>query len=252
MTTSYHQVKQHYQSLLSQHYTWTFGEKRYSQNQKLLNRFITKKSRIIDLGCGSGFQSIPLIDGGHQVYCIDSCTALLGELKDERSEANIIEGDLLLFDQFVQDPVNVIICMGDTLTHLSSLQEIKDLFTRVYHQLNDNGGIFIVQYRDLSKPLVDSDRFIPVRSDERTVFTCFLEWEDGGKVEEDGSGCKIKVHDLVHVKKGIGAWELMTSWYRKLGLTPDSCTRIGTDIGFQLQESTFDESGMVLIVFTKE
>jgi phospholipid N-methyltransferase len=246
MTTSYHQVKQHYQNLLSQHYTWTFGDKRYTQNLNLLTKYIKKQSTIIDLGCGSGFQSIPLIDQNHDVFCIDSCTALLNELKQERPQANIIEGDLLLFNQFITTKVNVIICMGDTLTHLSSLAEIKELFEKVFQQL-ESGGLFIVQYRDLSKPLLNSDRFIPVRSDERTVFTCFLEWETEG--EEDGSGCLVKVHDLVHVKKGIGAWELMTSWYRKLGLTPEYLIRIAQEIGFQVQESTLDDSRMVLLVF---
>jgi hypothetical protein len=48
-------------------------------------------------------------------------------------------------------------------------------------------------------------RFIPVRSDDRTVFTCFLEWETAtDEITKDGSGCTVKVHDLVHVKKGIG------------------------------------------------
>lgn len=89
------------------------------------------------------------------------------------------------------------------MTHLASLQEVDLLFANVNKSLKQN-GTFLLQFRDLTTPLVDGDRFIPVRSDERTVFACFLEWEpstDNNK--SDGSGRIIKVHDLVHVKKGM-------------------------------------------------
>ena len=104
--------------------------------------------------------------------------------------------------EIVKDPVDLVICMGDSLTHLASLQEVDLLFKNVGKSLKKNGR-FLLQFRDLTTPLVDGDRFIPVRSDERTVFTCFLEWETSVEnIKIDGSGRIIKVHDLVHVKKG--------------------------------------------------
>ena len=66
----------------------------------------------------------------------------------------------------------------------------------------------------------------------------------------DGSGCTIKVHDLVHVKKGIGAWELCKSWYRKLGISSDFVKKLAIEIGFTIVDAAND-TGMVLIVLTK-
>ncbi|KAJ3302691.1 hypothetical protein HDV03_004636 [Kappamyces sp. JEL0829] len=163
-----------------------------------------------------------------------------------------MEGDMLTFPSLVSRTVDLIICMGDSLTHLATLEEVNLLFSRAWERL-ESGGSFVVQFRDLSKELTNGDRFIPVRSDERTVFTCFLEWEpldaSPGAVA-DGSGREIKVHDLVHVKKGIGAWELCTSWYRKLGLTGTYVQEHLAQLGFSnVTVSKYD--GMVFVSAAK-
>jgi hypothetical protein len=126
---------------------------------------------------------------------------------------------MLGFQELIHEKADLVICMGDSLTHLGSLQEVDLLFKNVYKSLKKEGR-FLLQFKDLTKPLINGDRFIPIRSDERTVFTCFLEWEPSMVgLKPDGSGRIIKVHDLIHVKKGIGAWELCSSWYFKLGIS---------------------------------
>ena len=77
------------------------------------------------------------------------------------------------------------------------------------------------------------------------VFTCFLEWNETPGELADGS----VVVDLVHVKKGIGAWELCKTSYQKLGLTRDTIVSIGKTSGFKIIERT--ESNMVLVVLGK-
>ncbi len=49
---------------------------------------------------------------------------------------------------------------------------------------------------------------IPVKSDEQTIFTCFLEYEAN----------IVKVHDLVYQKDNNG-WKLNKNFYRKLRLS---------------------------------
>ena len=170
----------------------------------------------------------------------------------------LIEGDLLTFPTLPEfserktQKMDLIICMGDTLTHLASLAEVSTLFKQCFDAL-DKGGSLVLQFRDLCNELYDGDRFIPVKSDERTVFTCFLEWTRDGEQDEkfkhllfDGSGRIIKVHDLVHVKKGIGAWELCTSWYKKLAISPASCTWLLESVGFKDTTHTLCSDGMLL------
>ncbi|KAL2914084.1 hypothetical protein HK105_206342 [Polyrhizophydium stewartii] len=361
-STGLERVRAHYEVLLSEHYTWTLGgsKAKHNVNLALLRELLPgstvpaqtppgelagtagpRPARVaLDLGCGSGFQTIPLLQLGFHVVAIDASDALLSELRGEAEQLggdatqrlHTVCGDLLGFGTACEgasgwlprmdnEPalpkqahvprgsppspplssdalsaaspqllskqpsppplendlaaalalpsaasdqlkalrpggIDAIVCMGDTLTHLGSLDEIDSLVASSFGALAP-GGRLVLQFRDLTQPLFGTDRFIPVRSDERTVFTCFLEWEEatpatpssaatpcGGDLPEaceephcgqtvgdrhvcgrrsltasDNSGCRVRVHDLVHVKKGIGAWELCKSWYVKLGLT---------------------------------
>ena len=134
---NYAMVKAHYQNLLSQHYTWTFGDasEKYEQNLITLSKYLKPgKQQAIELGCGSGFQTIPLLKLGFNVYAIDSSFYLLEELKQEASKLKFdpsllktIEGDMLNFPDVCTENVDAIICMGDTITHLASLDEIRQL-----------------------------------------------------------------------------------------------------------------------------
>ena len=103
--------------------------------------------------------------------------------------------------------IELVVCMGDTLTHLETLTKVKALLQQVSTGLAP-GGRLILSFRNLSQPLVGLDRFIPVRADADTVFTCFLEYEPE----------TVKVHDLVYARDVDGAMTLNKSMYRKLRL----------------------------------
>jgi hypothetical protein len=72
------------------------------------------------------------------------------------------------------------------------------------------GGVFVTTFRDYaSRQLQGRDRFIPVRSDERRILTCFLEYEAE----------TVNVYDLLHERVETG-WQLSVSSYPKLRLDP--------------------------------
>ena len=106
-------------------------------------------------------------------------------------------------------PVDVIVCMGDTLTHLPDQSSVAALFAAVAMSLNP-GGLFVTTFRDYaSAPLLGEARFILVRGDEHRILTCFLEYGEG----------TVIVHDLLHEREG-GSWRLSVSGYPKLRLSP--------------------------------
>src|SRR5690606_16713568 len=99
----------------------------------------------------------------------------------------------------------------------SAKQHYDELLADVYSWMLggfDSGiekdGRFMLTFRDLTKELTDLDRFIPVRSDDTTIFTCFLEYEPR----------TVKVHDLLYRREAAG-WRLSKSCYRKLRLSSD-------------------------------
>jgi hypothetical protein len=64
-------------------------------------------------------------------------------------------------------------CMGDTLTHLQTEQEVEDLFAQGARILAP-GGLVVMAFRDYTSAACGEGRFIAVRSDANRIHTCFL------------------------------------------------------------------------------
>ena len=176
----------------------------------------------VDLGCGSGFQSVALaMLGASSIHAIDQSPTLLSELAANVSDypITIHNGDLLEFDQLIGEPVDCVLCMGDTLTHLGSHCKVQLLFAKVARSLR-SGGQLVLTWRDLSHPPEGLDRIIPVRADDERVMVCFL--EDCGE--------RILVHDTVHVRCNDG-WTFEKSSYAKLKLSVDWVANAARNIG---------------------
>ncbi|MBW4695981.1 MAG: methyltransferase domain-containing protein [Lyngbya sp. HA4199-MV5] len=204
-------VKNHYDQQLASVYSWMAGtpEGALKRNQDFFRqlRIDSKRGLAIDLGTGSGFQSIPLAELGFSVLAIDFCAALLSELSDRAKHLPIrtVHDDILNFPHYVEEPAQIIVCMGDTLTHLESLHSIQSLLLNVERALAI-GGNLILTFRDYaSVELQGTQRFIPVQSDQSIILTCFLEYHED----------TVEVYDLLHRKDGE-QWILSVSSYPKL------------------------------------
>lgn len=200
----------------------------------------TRSGIAFDLGAGCGFQSIPLAKAGFTVTAIDLDRKLLNELNNHSDNLpiEIIEDDLFNFDKYVNKNPELIVCMTDTLIHLDSQDKVISLFDKVASSL-EAGGKLIISYRDLSFELSELDRFIPVKSDNNIVFTCFLEYEPK----------TVKIHDIVYKKEG-NSWCLKKSYYRKLRLSKEWVDERLSATGFTKIESTIDK-GFVTTIAVK-
>ena len=244
-------VTDHYQQLLSEHYVWMFGvsfEEKSAEQKALLVRVLgqlqppLERGLALDLGSGPGFQSIALAQLGFSpVIAVDTSAELLAQLKTS-SGSHVIEtriADITALDTInLPAPPAIAVCMGDTLTHLSSRQEVKKLFTAVFHQLAP-GGAFILTWRDLTGDLMGTDRFLSVRSDDHKILTCFLEYEN-----EDS----VVVHDLLHIRQPNG-WTLQKSAYRKLRLSSEWVAASLRKAGFSVD---LQEPGRLLLIAARK
>ena len=238
-------VGEHYDKVLSDVYSWMFGgfEIAIQRNTEFIIKHNLRPEGsgiAIDLGSGCGFQSIPLAKAGYSVTAIDIDAKLLNELRRNCGELpiNVIRDDLINFDKNTQKGVELIVCMTDTIAHLESKDKVTSLFGKVFEALEPKGK-FIFTFRDLTQELNELDRFLPVKSDENIIFTCFLEYETEA----------VKVHDLVY-KKSLGKWKLLKSFYRKLRLSKDWVDKKLLDSGFKEIDSKVEE-GFVTVIAVK-
>jgi SAM-dependent methyltransferase len=235
-------VTEHYERVLSPVYAWMAGgaEAAIADGQAeiaALDLRLAPGARVVDLGAGFGMHTIPLARAGARVLAVDSSAHLLEELRRMAGDLPIstVQDDLLSFRAHLEEKAAAVFCMGDTLTHLPEHTNVDFLVQEVAEALS-SGGLFVLSFRDYSEPLLDEQRFIPLRSDERRILTCFLEYEED----------TVVVHDILHERAG-DAWETRVSSYRKLRLSPERVTGSLESFGFDPRRED-GLRGMVRIV----
>ncbi len=223
-------VQNHYDDHLGPIYEWYTGrfETACEPSCALFDELDLRPLRTrtaIDFGCGHGLQAVPLAQRGYDVIAIDSCRQLLQSLKDRRGKLSIqtLEANITDCWDAIPSQIDLAVCMGDTLTHLSSPDEVDDLVGGIAAALVP-GGTFLTTFRDyVSTPLAGNERFIPVRSDENRILTCFLEYHDQ----------HVRVHDVIHERSGTD-WNLTVSSYDKLRLDPRGICSVLRDLGLDI------------------
>jgi len=240
------QVKDHYDSFLGSVYSWILGDFDTAY-RKYVDLFATLElvphgdSTAVDLGCGPGCQSVPLAELGYDVLAIDFCQGLLDELADRSGALPIkpICDDIGNFQDHIENPVDLIVCMGDTLVHLPDQESVHSVVDAVCDSL-EPGGVFVYAIRDYVQNVpTGAERFIPIRANDEQIFTCFLDYRDD----------VVHVHDVLY-RKQEGEWILSVSDYLKLRLDTVAIDRQLTDQGLEIRCKT-EADGMITVMATK-
>jgi ubiquinone/menaquinone biosynthesis C-methylase UbiE len=226
-------AKDHYENHLGNFYSWMSGDfnQKQLEQQEILNDFrlapITNGAQAIDLGSGHGIQSIALANLGYSVTAVDFNRQLLKELSVNRNNLpiNIQQADVLEYLTTHEQKTDLIVCMGDTLTHLLSPQDVTTMLALCHKRLNSNGKLML-SFRDLTEAVEGARRFIFVRGDDARIVTCFLEYFED----------HVQVHDIFYVKTESG-WKQTVSSYPKLRLSPAKITEALKQNGFKVLES---------------
>jgi predicted TPR repeat methyltransferase len=207
-------VKEHYDKHLGNFYSWMIGDFQEKVDEQIeilksvkIDPFYNKIA--VDLGAGNGVQSIALASLGFNIKAVDFNKQLLTELLNNKGPFNIeiYENDIIAYLNTLKEKVELIVCMGDTLTHLQNKQAVNNLINQISSKLI-TGGKVVFSFRDLTYELKDEERFITVRGDENRILTCFLEYFED----------HVMVFDLLHERED-GKWQQRISSYPKLRLS---------------------------------
>ena len=140
-------VEEHYERLLARRYTWMRGDfgsrvreyRTFLQRAGVAPRF---GGKALDLGTGSGLQSSALAELGFEVLAVDTSEVLLEELRARLGGRGIRPalGDMRDPRTYAgEGPFEVAVCMGDTLPHQRSHNEVAALFGDVRAALEGGG-----------------------------------------------------------------------------------------------------------------
>jgi SAM-dependent methyltransferase len=241
-------VAKHYETLLARHYSWMVGtafDAKVAEQQALLEELGAKgrSGLALDLGCGPGYQSVALAKLGlSPVLAVDGSEVLLRELAGHAKGFAVepICADIRDLKKFSKPgSISAIVCMGDTLTHLQSLDEVSQLLADA-HQALMPGGLLVLTFRDLSIERSGLDRFLPIRADADRIMTCILEFETD----------HVVINDLIHVRDGE-SWSLHKSSFRKVRLGVEDVLADLRLLGFDIRVNKPLANGMQAIAALK-
>ena len=236
-------MQNHYERQLAPLYVWMIGdlEAAFERSRGFLIEAGLGQgggALALDLGCGFGLHAMPLADLGFEVHAFDLSPALLAELERLRGGRRLRAtlADMRGFRALLAAPAQVVVCLGDTLTHLPDLESVDRLLVDAAQSLVP-GGTLILGFRDyVSAPPQGAQRFIPVRGDSERILTCFLQFRSH----------QVEVTDLVHELEG-DTWRLRASSYLKLRLDPAWVTSRLVVAGFEVVRQSV-ERGMITTI----
>jgi hypothetical protein len=235
-------VAEHYDRHLGEIYAWMHGGfeaacARALAELRALGIERSDSRLAVDLGAGFGAHAAPLADLGWSVIALERCGPLLRELADHAAGRTItvIDADLSTFSRHLTRPADLILCLGDTLTHLPDVAAVRTLLSTIGGSLS-SGGRFVTTFRDYTRPLEGDARFIAVRSEATQILTCYLEYGEN----------TVRVHDLIHRLTAEG-WRLSVSSYPKLRLDPAWVARELEDCGLRVQTGAAP-GGMIRLI----
>jgi SAM-dependent methyltransferase len=237
-------VKEHYDQHLGNFYSWMVGdfalvskeEEEFFMNYGILP-LLNKKA--VDFGAGHGVHSVALVKLGFKVTAVDFNKQLLKELIINKNDMEVeaVESDIYDYSKNTND-VELCLCMGDTLAHFDSIELVQKFFKNVYDALFPKGK-FVISFRDYSVALRENSRFIPVKSDDTRILTCFLEYFD----------THVNVYDILY-EKVDSCWIQKISSYKKIRLTKQVIKEIYEKSGFRLVDEIV-KKGMIYFLLEK-
>jgi len=238
--------QEHYEAILNEVYPWMMGpfDVMAEEQQALFERFGLGPRgcrRALDLGCGPGYQSVALARLGFEVTGLDTSESMLAAMRQATDSLPVrgVLGDMRHLRDLVPGPWEAAVCMGDSLAHLPSREEVRRVIRTVAGQL-ERGGVFVIGYRDMSELPRGLDRFIPVKADADRVSLCFL--------EEEGPETYL-AYDVVHTREGAH-WRFAKGCYRKLRIAADWLVAELSSCGLALRRREV-QRGMTLLLAEK-
>lgn len=209
-------AKEHYAAHLASFYSWMVGD--FETTRQAMSAYFQAQGiapqgsgLALDLGAGTGLQTVALAHAGFHVLAVDFDAHLLTELRARTLNLPVtaFEQDVQHFEHLLTgEAPELIVCMGDTLTHLPTFDALATLLVAC-QRTSAQGGKLVVSFRPLAQEMHDTQRFIPVRSDANRIHTCVLEYFP----------TLVRVTDLLHERTATGKWHQTASSYHKLRLS---------------------------------
>lgn len=134
-------MKNEYNKELSSIYNELNSTDKYLKEVEYLSKFLHKKCKILDVGCGTGTHIFLLEKLGHQCTGIDSSPDMISiATKNKDTQATFINLEIQDFD--TTEKYDLCISLFNVVNHVLDLKSLEIFFESIYKKLKKD-GIFI-------------------------------------------------------------------------------------------------------------
>ena len=139
--------------------------------------------RIMDIGCGTGSLSIALARRSAVVRGFDYDREMVIKAEEKRPQAldlQFQEGDMKATAALYSNSMfDAVLCFGNTLVHLTSLDEVKAVFSNISKQILQ-GGKFLFQIINYDRILAENVDALPtIQTDKYNFVRNYIHRSDG-------------------------------------------------------------------------
>jgi len=194
-----------------------------------------KEKRVLDMACGSGRHSVSLAEHGAQVIGLDMSRTMIQAAK-KHAESNSVNptfiiADMVDVDRVVEGAFDLVICLGNSLALLNSVESVRSVMKTVYKLLND-GGSFVAQVLNFEEIHWTGFRNFPMKTGKlsdgtEVTFSRLFEHTD----YPDSSTLIMSVF-----KSNEGEWTSEVSTQKVLNLKYDLMNDALIEAGFENRE----------------
>lgn len=157
---------------LSKYYDVVF---KTGENQlKFIKKYMGDRKSILDIAAGTGNYSIELQKSGYKVDSLELDPHMVKKLEEklvnEKENMNVFEMSMTDID-LIDKTYDGMYCIGNSIVHLNSHEEIKKFLKKAYEKLNRD-GVMIIQIVNYDRVLKYNVTQLPtiVREEEKVSF----------------------------------------------------------------------------------
>jgi 2-polyprenyl-3-methyl-5-hydroxy-6-metoxy-1,4-benzoquinol methylase len=153
--------------------------------QKALGGALASKN-VMDIGCGTGSLSIALARQSARVRAFDFDTEMVSKAEEKRPQAldlQFQQGDMRdVQDYFMPLLFDAVLCFGNTLVHLDSLDEVDTMIRHAAGRIK-TGGKLLLQIVNYDRVLNESVKSLPTIQADKYSFVRNYHHRVDGKVD---------------------------------------------------------------------
>jgi glycine/sarcosine N-methyltransferase len=173
-------ASQFYDKLAADYDTMTGFDKRFVHERPFFNMLLEKYSiTALDAGAGTGFHSLLLAELGVEMTAVDVSKKMLERVKAHAKlhhvKIDIAESSFQDLSDRVHRKFDAVLCMGNSLPHLSTHKDLEQSLKNFSTVLNP-GGLLFLQILNYNRILAKRERVQSVKEMGGVTFVRFYEF----------------------------------------------------------------------------